>query len=287
MSHNKKIQFNSSQQRLIELRSHMSLDKTSASSLNSQESQPRRSWQIPQTLTQQHSNFVEGLSAHRIVGTSIPSAHPQGIEPRAWACSMLYSFGPLMNTATSILTRWKIVYLCEFMTLIGLCSVWHDNSRSRREWTPGSRRSCISRTPDSFVQSNFLMCLSAPRNHSTGRRRCRIRPCSSAQSGYVYGCSKSPKTQDRDRLVDAIIDPPDQHTESPVIMKSSPCTNPHNSRSGRHTTVDDFGLWLTNTCLHFVFHLCVSWAFQTTNLKILQSNLGTRSASHTTCSGST
>ena len=35
-------------------------------------------------------------------------------------------------------------------------------------------------------------CLSAPRNHSTGQRRCQIRPCSSAQARYMSGRSKSP-----------------------------------------------------------------------------------------------
>ena len=33
---------------------------------------------------------------------------------------MLSSFGPIMNIATSILTLWKIVNLCEFMTLFRL-----------------------------------------------------------------------------------------------------------------------------------------------------------------------
>ena len=41
MSHNKKIEFGSSRQRLTELRFPMSLDKTSVTSLNSEDSQPR------------------------------------------------------------------------------------------------------------------------------------------------------------------------------------------------------------------------------------------------------
>ena len=65
-----------------------------------------RSWQFNKLWLSNTQNFVEGMSTHR---TNL---------------RRLSSFGFIMNTATSMLTPWKIVNLCRFMTFIGPTSVW-------------------------------------------------------------------------------------------------------------------------------------------------------------------
>ena len=186
-----------------------------------------------QKVSQQHSNFVTGMSTYR----TLLSKHASELNHRR-----LSSFGFIMNTATS--TSWKnrqpVRMHDSHRTLFRLAIHDADVNCSRI-----SMFAYLVRTPDSFVQSNFLMCLSAPRNHSIGQRRCRIRPCSSAQARYWSGRSKSPiDSRDRDRLVDANID-----SQIGTSLKVQPLLEPR---------FDPYHLHIHTRDLHFVFRLCVS-----------------------------
>ena len=75
MSHNKKIKLSSSLQEFIELRSPMSLDKTSAISLNLQDSFPRHKDSQPRS-----SRYNSKRCTQRKWNTSIATFHIQRFE---------------------------------------------------------------------------------------------------------------------------------------------------------------------------------------------------------------
>ena len=110
-----------------------------------------------------------------------------------------------------------------------------DNSRCR--WTSGFRCSRISRTHNSFAQSNSLMCMSASHTHRIRQCRCRIRPYSSASKMSRWRGTASipiwlPRVTNRFRMVT-------------ILSPSSTPKLPHRSKFNLSLSLD---LWRSSVC---------------------------------------